>query len=185
MRSPRLDQLSDRTAAPSTPRAGDGFPGLVNDSVQAEYVPAPRSATNASVALSGEIASAERHENRRVVCGIGAMRSRGSKSEIGRGIAPMLARRARLVRPRRAVVAAGDAIRLEADLHPSGLRTGVRGAAVALREPLDVDAALVGHDLGEPPDELRVPPHVLGVDQEQRHRVVAARMPEPVPRLGA
>jgi drug/metabolite transporter (DMT)-like permease len=34
--------------------------------------------------LSGEIASAERHENRRVVCGIATIRSRGSKSEMGR-----------------------------------------------------------------------------------------------------
>ena len=84
MRSPRLDQLSERTAAPSMPSAGDGLPGFVSGSVQPEYVPAPRSAMNASAPLSGEIASAERHENRRVVCGMGAMRSRGSKSEIGR-----------------------------------------------------------------------------------------------------
>ncbi len=42
---------------------------------------------NASVLLSGDIASAERQEKRRVVCGIGAMRSLGSKSDIGRGTA--------------------------------------------------------------------------------------------------
>jgi drug/metabolite transporter (DMT)-like permease len=39
---------------------------------------------NASALLSGDIASAERHANRRVVCGIGTMRSRGSKSKTGR-----------------------------------------------------------------------------------------------------
>src|SRR6478672_1596398 len=116
MRSPRFDQLSERSAAPSTPRAGDGLPGLVSGSVHAEYVPAPRSAMNARVPLSGEIARAERHEKRRVVCGIGAMRSRGSKSEIGRVTdRHASAGSARVVGPWPAALAAGDAIGLEAD----------------------------------------------------------------------
>src|SRR5207244_3929847 len=56
MRSPRLDQLSERRAAPSMPSAGEGFPAPSSGSVHAEKVPAPRSATNARVRPSGAIA---------------------------------------------------------------------------------------------------------------------------------
>src|SRR6478672_9582101 len=118
MRSPRFDQLSERSAAPSTPRAGDGLPALPSGSVQAEYVPAPRSAMNARVPLSGEIARAERHEKRRVVCGIGAMRSRGSKSEIGRTTSGILARDRRVLREElRHVGGIGDGLVAVAVVH--------------------------------------------------------------------
>jgi hypothetical protein len=50
---------------------------------------------------------------------------------------------------------------------------------------LDVRAALVGDGLGEAADELRGAKYVLRVDEQERHRPVAAGVTEPVARLAA
>src|SRR5512142_1000411 len=89
MSSPLALQQRLRTACSATLTARCGVPPLAG-SVHASNVPAPRSLTTATDAPSGDSAMVERHANRRVVCGTRATRSRGSKSDRGRGTDAML-----------------------------------------------------------------------------------------------